>query len=160
MRIRMTDLVIGTVLLTCAILGFFYTYTIPSHDKFLYGESIYASASFFPRVVLVILAVFSVFLIIKSVFSSSSEKIIWAENAIRRVSITYLLFLLFPLFLPIIGNYFVSPGIGFVIASGILLICTMIGLGFRKYHWVFLTSVIVVGSVYLFFVLFLNIMLP
>jgi hypothetical protein len=49
---------------------------------------------------------------------------------------------------------------GFVISSGVLLICTMIGLGFKRYQWIFITFLLVVGFVYGFFVLFLNIMLP
>lgn len=160
MRIRIVDLVIGTVLLISAIIGFYFTYSIPPHDKFLYGNAVYASPSFFPRVVLSILAVLSVILLVKSIVTTSADKILWVGRDIRRVFITFSLFLLYPFFLRIIGDLFVTPGMGFVIASGVLLICTMIGLGFRRYQWIFFTSLLVVGSVYAFFVLFLNIMLP
>jgi hypothetical protein len=156
----MADVVISAVLLICAILGFFFTFSIPTHDKFLYGEAVYASPSFFPRVVLTILAVLSVVLLVKSIVTTSADEITWAVHDIRRVFIAFAFFLFYPLFLRIIGNLFITPGVGFIISSGVLLICTMIGLGFRKYHWIILTSLLVVGFVYGFFVLFLNIMLP
>ena len=160
MRIRIADLVISAVLLICAILGFYFTYSIPPHDKFLYGDVFYASPSFFPRLVLTILAVLSVILLAKSIVTTSADKIPWTGRDIRRVFIAFSLFLFYPLFLRIIGDLFIPPGMGFVISSVVLLICTMIGLGFRRYEWIFLTSLLVVGSVYVFFVLFLNIMLP
>jgi hypothetical protein len=159
-RIRIADLVISAVISICAILGFFFTYTIPAHDTFLYGDAVYASPSFFPRIVLTILAVLSVILLVKSIVTTSADTIPWTGRDIRRVFIAFALFLFYPLFLRILGNLFVTPGMGFVISSGVLLICTMIGLGFRRYHWILLTSLLVVGFVYGFFVLFLKIMLP
>lgn len=160
MRIRIADLVISAVITIFAILGFFFTYSIPAHDKFLYGEAVYASPSFFPRVVLTILAVLSVILLVKSIVTTSADKIPWAGCDIRRVFIAFTLFLFYPLLLRIIGNLFITPGMGFVISSGVLLIGTMIGLGFKKYHWILLTSLLVVGAIYGFFVQFLNILLP
>lgn len=160
MRIRIADLVISAVIIIFAILGFFFTYSIPTHDKFLYGEAVYASSSFFPRVVLTILAVLSVILLVKSIVTTSADKIPWIGRDIRRVFIAFALFLFYPLLIRIIGNLFITPGMGFVISSGVLLICTMIGLGFKRYKWIFITFLLVVGFVYGFFVLFLNIMLP
>ena len=160
MRIRITDGVMGMIFLIFAVIGFSGTYSIPPHDTLTYGDSVYISPAFFPRFVFIMLALLSVVLILKSVIIASSEKIQWEWNNIRRVFIAYLLFLLFPLFLPVLGDLINIPGLGFAVVSAALLVATMLGLGFRKYLWVLVTSLAVVGSVYVFFVLFLQIMLP
>ena len=160
MRIRITDRVIGLIFLLIAIFGFSITLSFQKHDVYTYGESIFVAPSFYPRVLLITLAVLAVFLIMRSHFVDSSQSIQWTKEDMLRVFLIYLCFLLYPFFLPRIGDPFIRPGMGFIITSGFFLVFLMIGLGARRYFWVFLSSFAVIGSVYLFFVLLLKIMLP
>ena len=160
MRIRITDRVFGSIFLMIAILGFYRTFSFQEHDTYTYGESIFVTPSFYPRVLLSTLALLAVFLIIRSHLVDSLKRIQWTKEDILRVFLIYLCFLLYPFFLPRIGDLFIKPGMGFIITSGFFLVFLMIGLGARKYLWIFLSSFVVIGSVYLFFVLLLKIMLP
>jgi hypothetical protein len=160
MRIQNADRVIGLLFLVIAMFGFYRTYAFPVHDALTYGESVFVTPAFYPRVVLVTLGVLAVFLIIKSQFVDSSKRIPWTWRDIGRVLLTYFSFLLYFFLMSRISDFFVRPGMGFVITSGAFAIVVMIVLGTKKYHWVFLSSFLAIGSIYVFFVLLLNIMLP
>ncbi len=160
MKIQNADRVIGLFFLAIAMFGFYQTYTFPKHDVLTYGESVFVTPAFYPRVVLVTLGVLAIFLIIRGQFVDSLKRIPWTWRDIGRVFLTYLCFLLYIFLMPRISDFFVRPGMGFVITSGAFAILLMIALGSRKYHWVFLSSFVAIGSIYVFFVLLLNIMLP
>ncbi|UCG64927.1 MAG: tripartite tricarboxylate transporter TctB family protein [Deltaproteobacteria bacterium] len=160
MRIRTADRVIGFTFLLTAIAGFYHTYSFPAHDSYTYGDSIFVTPSFYPKVLLLLLGILSVFLIVRSHLTAPSKDIQWSKKDMLRVLLTYMCFLLYLYLLPRVGELFIIPGMGFIITSGLFSIFLMIGLGSRKYFWIFLSSFAVIGSVYLFFVSLLKIMFP
>ncbi len=160
MRIRITDRVIGFLFLMIAILGFYRTYSFQIHDTYTYGDSVFITPSFYPRVLLSTLAILAIFLIIRSHFVAPSGRIQWTAKSMLPVLLTYLCFLLYIYLLPRISELFIKPGMGFMVTSGVFSVLLMVALGSRKYSWIFFSSFAVIGSVYLFFVVLLKIMLP
>ena len=160
MRMQHADRVIGLVLLAISLFGFYLTFNFQQHDALTYGESVFVTPAFYPRVVLVTLGVLALFLLIKGQLVASAQSIPWSWRDIGRVFLTYLCFLLYIFLMPRIGDFFIRPGMGFVITSSAFAIVVMLALGTKKYHWVILSSLIAIGSIYVFFVLLLNIMLP
>lgn len=159
-RIRITDRVIGFIFLMIAILGFYRTYSFQIHDTYTYGDSLFVTPSFYPKVLLLLLGILSIFLIVRSHLTAPSKDIQWSNKDMLRVLLTYLCFLLYIYLLPRVSELFIKPGMGFVVTAGVFSILLMIALGSRKYFWIFLSSFLAIGSIYLFFVVLLKIMLP
>jgi hypothetical protein len=159
-RIRITDRVIGFTFLLTAIAGFYRTYSFQIHDTYTYGDSLFVTPSFYPKVLLLLLGILSIFLIVRSHLTAPSKDIQWSNKDMLRVLLTYLCFLLYIYLLPRISEFFIKPGMGFMVTSGVFSVLLMVALGSRKYSWIFFSSFAVIGSIYLFFVVLLKIMLP
>ena len=160
MRTRNVDRMAGLIFLLISIVAFYRTYSFQEHDTYTYGDSIFVAPSFYPQVLLSTLAILAIFLIIRSQFVAPSGRIQWPAKNMLRVLLTYSCFLLYIYLLPRISELFIKPGMGFVVTAGVFSILLMIALGSRKYFWIFLSSFVAIGSIYLFFVVLLKIMLP
>jgi putative tricarboxylic transport membrane protein len=110
-------------------------------------------AAHWPRFIAVVLLIFTVLLLIQTIFSKSSQSspLNFKSGGIKRVFALFGILIAFGITLPILG---------FLLSSFLFIVVVMLVMGEKKKSWIIYSSVGITVGIYIIFDYLLKLMLP